>query len=312
MIWLAWRRQRLTVLSVLGLGLVAVIGMLVIRFAALSYMDDHGIAGCTTAGPGCDFTTMNAFAEAFMGFQTPMILLMFALPPLVGAFTGGPLFAREIERGTHVFALTQSVGRTRWWSAKILVGFLPVFVATLAIGLFATWAMEPLSYLTSSPIRTPGFETQGVLVAAYTVLAFAIGSTAGLLLRNTLAAMVVTIVLYIALLVTTGSVLRENYAEPITATETIAAEPVRDAHFDAWQIDYAYLDAQDREVDFHVTPDCGEPEECMASQGITQVRWTYHPASRFWRFQFTESALFLGVAVVLVAAGGWAVRRVRN
>lgn len=312
MIWLAWRQQRLTVLATLALGAVAAAGMLALRFAATSYMADHGIAGCDAPGPGCDFTVMNQFSEAFRGFQTPIIFLMFALPPLIGAFTGGPLFAREIERGTHVFALTQSVGRIRWWAAKAAVGLVPLLVVTLALGLVATWVAEPLSYLTPSPIRSPGFETQGTVMAAYTVLAFAVGATAGLLTRNTLGAMVVTIVLYIVLLVVVGSFLREHYAEPLSTTDAIRAQDREPAYSDAWQVDYEYRDAAGEEVDFQITPGCADPDECLREEGVTEVYMAFHPADRFWRFQLTESALFGGVAVLFLAAGAWAVRRVRS
>lgn len=313
MIWLAWRQQRLTVFAAVGLGAAALAGMLALRFAAMSYMDDHGISGCATAGPGCDFNVMNEFAEAFRGFQLPIILLMFALPPLVGAFTGGPLFAREIERGTHIFALTQSVGRTRWWAAKVAVGLLPVLAVTLLLGLTGSWALEPLSYVTSSPIRTPGFETQGTVVAAYTVLAFAVGSTAGLLLRNTLGAMVATILLYIVLLVAVGSFARPEYAEPVLTTESV--EDVYDSpagKLDAWQVGYGYLDAAGKKVEFQVTPNCGEPKDCMRNQGIASMYTETHPVDRFWRFQLIESAMFAGLAALMIAGGAWAVRRVRN
>ncbi|MEV0644283.1 ABC transporter permease subunit [Phytomonospora sp. NPDC050363] len=315
MIWVAWRQQRLTVLATLGLGAAIAAAMTVLRLVATSYMDDHGIAGCATAGPGCDSNALHEFYEAFGGIQTPLILLLFALPPVVGAFVGGPLFAREIERGTHVFALTQAIGRTRWWATKLAVGALPALAGMLLLGLVATWAFDPLAYLTSSPVRTPGFETQGLVVAAYTVLAFAIGSTAGLLLRNTLGAMVVTIVLYIVLLVGVGGFLREHYAEPVGRTESIGLDgPTEDEQTlsDTWQVDHAYLDAAGNEVEPQFKPDCGGPEECMRAQGIDAFYIAYHPADRFWRFQLTETALFAGVALLVVGAGAWAVRRVSN
>ncbi|NUT53976.1 MAG: ABC transporter permease subunit [Saccharothrix sp.] len=313
MIWLAWRQQRLTVFTTFGAVAVVMAGMLILRLTGMSYMDEHGITGCTVPGPGCDSTAMNMFAEAFRGLWLPLILIMFALPPLVGAFTGGPLFAREIERGTHVFALTQSIGRTRWWAVKTIVGLVPVLAAMALLGLVATWSLAPLAYVTTSPIRTPGFETQGLVVAAYTLLAFAIGSVAGLLLRNTLGAMVLAIAFYIALLVPVGSFLRPAYAEPTKVTVSVADMLEQEApDVDGWQVAYGYLDAAGNEVDFAVTPDCGPPDKCMADQGIVALYTLGHPATRFWRFQFTESALFTGIAALVIAAGSAAVRRVRT
>jgi len=311
-IWLAWRRQRMSVLTALGLGVIAVAGMLALRFVALSYMDEHGIGGCRTAGTGCDFTTMNAFAEAFSNFELPLTLFMFALPPLVGAFTGGPLFAGEIENGTHTFVLTQGVSRARWWAAKIVVGVLPVLTITLLVGLIAFWTMEPLSYVTSSPIRTPGFETQGIVLAAYTVLAFAIGSTAGLLLRNTLGAMVVAIAVYIVLLVAVGSMARPEYAEPVYTVEALAEGENGPQTRADWQLDYGYLDAAGNEIDAEFGPECGAPEQCLRDQGVVAQFRLVQPRDRYWSFQAIESALIAGIAALFIGVGAWAVRRVRN
>jgi hypothetical protein len=45
--------------------------------------------------------------------------LMFAVPVLLGAFSGAPLLSRELESGTFRFAWTQGAGRTRWPSAGV-------------------------------------------------------------------------------------------------------------------------------------------------------------------------------------------------
>lgn len=54
------------------------------------------------------------------------------LPLFIGAFAGGPLIARELETGTYRFAWAQSVGRTRWVIAKLVVLGLTLTLMALA------------------------------------------------------------------------------------------------------------------------------------------------------------------------------------
>jgi hypothetical protein len=39
---------------------------------------------------------------------------------------------------------------------------------------------------------------------------------------------------------------------------------------------------------------------------------TYQPASRYWAFQWYETAIFLGLAVILIGACFWQIRRRRS
>ena len=43
-----------------------------------------------------------------------------AIPPLIGAFVGAPVLARELETGTFRYAWTQGFGRWRWTLAKLV------------------------------------------------------------------------------------------------------------------------------------------------------------------------------------------------
>jgi hypothetical protein len=46
------------------------------------------------------------------------------------------------------------------------------------------------------------------------------------------------------------------------------------------------------------------PIECLTKLGLV-TRVEYHPASRFWTFQWIETALFVGVSAALVAFAAW-------
>jgi hypothetical protein len=48
--------------------------------------------------------------------------------------------------------------------------------------------------------------------------------------------------------------------------------------------------------------------ECVDKLGIRNVL-SYQPVNRYWTFQWYEAALFVGLALVLIAFSFWLVRR---
>ena len=61
------------------------------------------------------------FQTRFTGSLEQLLGWLNLLPPLIGAFIGAPLLAREFETGTWRLAFTQAVSRTRWLTTKILL-----------------------------------------------------------------------------------------------------------------------------------------------------------------------------------------------
>lgn len=289
MTWVAWRQQRL--LTFISLGLVAVIA---IGMAAL-WLDVSSVLPAD----------VNALDERYDQWINYVPMSMLVLPLLMGMFAGAPVFARELEQGTHVFSLTQSIGRTRWWATKLLVTGLPVTIAMTLLGLLNAKALGPLSVLMTSRMQLPMFESQGVVLGAYTAVAFAIGATAGLLVRNTLAAMAITIAGYVVMLIVVPNAARPHYATPEFSSTGSVPEP------GVWQVERGYLDAQGNAVGFSPN-DCGTEsfQDCMIDQGIASQFTRFHPVDRFWSFQFIEAGIFVAVAVALLGVGAWAVRRI--
>ena len=246
MTWVAWRQQRL--LSLVSLALIAVVAA---GMAAL-WADVSSVS----ADPG-------VLSERYGDLVGYLPMLLLALPLLLGMFAGAPVFARELEQGTHVFGLTQSVGRTRWWATKLLVAGLPVTTAMTLLGLLNAKALGPLGIVMTSRLQTPMFESQGVVLGAYTAVAFAIGATAGLLVRSTLGAMAITIGGYLALLIGVSNGARPRYATP-EHTSSGATE------LGAWSVEVGYLDARGRAVEFSRSG-CGTRtnQECRFSLNLT-------------------------------------------
>jgi ABC-type transport system involved in multi-copper enzyme maturation permease subunit len=316
MTWVIWRQQRLTLLISLGIiGLVGA-GLLALRLAATAALDDLGLTGCLPASPDtCPAGALAAFDQGFTLIIRLLPLVFLALPVLLGAFTGAPLFAREYEQGTHIFSLTQSISRRRWLTSKVAVAGLPLTCAMLALGLIASWALQPLSYLAYEPMTVPGFESQGLVIGAYFLLAFAISATAGLYLRNSIAAIAAALVLYAAAIVLLGNLARPHYLPPerinvpVGPDAAVTESPSRPSE-DDWIVAGIYLDADGAPARFSYAEcdDMSRIRECLIEQGVITESFDYHPTSRFWAFQAIESGLASVLALLVLALGAWRLR----
>ena len=130
----------------------------------------------------------------------PVILLL--APGLLGVFWGAPLVTRELEARTFPLAWNQSVTRTQWMAVKLgLVGLLAMAAAGL-LSLMLTWWSSPidtsisLSGSTRIDLTRLGptlFDTRDITPVGYAAFAFALGVTAGLLIRRTVPAMAATL-----------------------------------------------------------------------------------------------------------------------
>ena len=106
--WLQFRAQAVVALGVLAVAAVA----LVITGAHLNYLyDASGLAACQPHG-GCATATsallgrLHGYA-AFGVIYWGGILLVYAVPAIIGMFWGAPLITRELEAGTLRLAWTQ-------------------------------------------------------------------------------------------------------------------------------------------------------------------------------------------------------------
>lgn len=285
MTWVAWRQQRAQILVAFALVAVVAAVMAVVRLDVSSMPNDPGL-----------------LSDRYNLFLSYVPMVMLPLPVLLGMFAGAPVFAREIEHGTHIFGLTQSVGRTRWWATKLAVAGLPLTIAMAALGAVNAWALAPLNFIMSGRMRTPLFESQGLVLGAYTAVAFAIGATAGLLVRNTMAAMAITLGGYTAALIVVSNAARPSFADPEYTTGLLST--------DVWRVKSGYLDGAGNPMS--IDPDkCGLQTiaDCLAAQGVRSEFAWFHAAERFWGFQAIETGLFAALTAALLALGAWALHR---
>jgi len=364
MIWLTWRQFRpQTIAAAIGLAAMAIV--LVATRPGLA-------AGYTAAGlPGCHAhcaATASLFIDGVGNLDHILyfgsIALAYLAPALMGVFWGAPLIAREVETGTHRIAWNQSVTRTRWTVVKLgLVGLAAVATAGL-LSLMVTWWASPIDHAASlaggsvqvaagggagvhsswyvlARLQPVVFAARGVAPLGYAVFAFALGVTAGVLLRRTLPAMAVTLVAFALIQVLVPNFLRPHLLPPahFTAplnlqaasfhpTETVGssvgeiqATPQNFARPGAWVLSNiivtpsgAALTVPPKACTFGAAgPGLAGLRDCKSALAAMHLRQfvSYQPASRFWPLQWIETGLYLLLAAGLGCVCLWQVRRRR-
>jgi ABC-2 family transporter protein len=328
--------------AVVGFGLLTVLAIvLVITGVHLAQMNDAFEATCKATG-NCA-SAANPVFEFDQGLQALVPIIAIVTPAVVGLFFGAPLIARELETGTFRLAWTQSVTCRRWLAVKLgLVGLVAV-----AIGGLLTWTVDwwesPLDAASQNRFDPVNFGFHGVVPIGYAAFAFALGVTAGVLLRRTFAAMGATLVGFVVARLAVTSWVRPNLAAPLHESFSfLTARPVIGLQSPAntlslipplmnipngWVYSTAVVDKSGYtptgQYLLHACPALGQILNAGPAAGppvaihtcINKLSATFHtvatyqPASRFWPFQWAELGIFLAAALVLCGLTYWWLRR---
>jgi hypothetical protein len=371
MTWVTWRQFRPQAIAAASALAVVAIVLAVTRQGLASGYAAAGLSACHAhcATAASIFLDRVGNFDKFLDFGTVFLLLL--APALIGLFWGAPLIAREVEGGTHRIAWNQSVTRTRWTILKLgLVGLAAISTAGL-LSLMVTWWASPIDAASlaggSAQAATGGngvhvtfdgfaearldpviFDARGVTPLGYAAFAFALGVTAGVLLRRTLPAMAVTLVAFVAVQVLVPNFVRPHLLPPAHFTaplsvqhgqvNTNVASGVTDiqltgsfAEPGAWVLsDIILTPSGAQPSDVIMTPDGPEftslPRACLPTPGFhldpldchktlaamhLRQSVTYQPASRFWPLQWIETGIYLVLAAGLGGICVWQVRRRR-
>jgi hypothetical protein len=305
MTWLAWRQFR-TAAVVAGLVLVAVAMLL-------------GSTGPHLAHIYREFNSIPGSSPDIGGLNNVLLLstALVVVPAAIGAFWGAPMIARELEAGTYRLAWTQSVSRTRWLATKL--GLLSL-AAVAFTGLFTwmtVWWAHPMH---RNRFSAGAFGQNGIAPMGYALFAAVLGVALGLLIRRTLPAMAATLAIFLTVRLVFTLWIREHFAAALRLTTTFgpppAVPPVGSKPIipgsPGDQIDPGAWIVSDHTVNSagHVTNSirCGPGDASSCFAGYHEVI-TYQPANRFWTFQLYETALFVGLAMLLVGFCFWWIRR---
>ncbi len=154
----------------------------------------------TTIGDCARYDDCSTASTTFLRNDLPLLGnlandLVLGVPGLIGIFWGAPMVARELEAGTFRLAWTQSVTRTRWLAVKLgVVGLASMATAGL-LSLMVTWWSSPIDRVNLNVFSN--FDQRDLAPIGYAAFAFALGTTAGVLIRRTVPAMAVTLVAFV-------------------------------------------------------------------------------------------------------------------
>jgi hypothetical protein len=261
-------------------------------------------------------------------------MVMYVVPGLVGIFWGAPLVARELEAGTHRLAWNQSVTRTRWLASKLaIVGTASAATVGLLSWAVTAWAHH-IDYVNGNRITPMVYGARGIVPIGYALFAFALGVALGMLIRRTVPAMAATLVVYAAAIASmplwvrahllpvshTVSPLDMSKVENFEIVGNGAGNPTMKVvsgvvPHGGWVLSNNTITPTGQIFTGPPNPQfCGEnqgPRACMDWVGSLGLRQdvTYQPASHFWPLQWTETGIFVGLAVLLVGFCFWWTRR---
>ncbi|MGH3277709.1 MAG: hypothetical protein ACRDNW_01040 [Trebonia sp.] len=295
MIWVTWRQQRAQAIGMLVLLAIIGIYALVLGLAMRSSFNSADLGTCLArnGGAGCA-VTINSFIKKFSGpLSLPVSILVFVIPGYLGAVVGAPLLGQELERGTWRLAWSQTLPRRRWLAVKLalITGVLVVFA--VAVTLLLTWSRSPLDRV-GTRLQPQPFNFEGIVLPCALLCGFGLALLAGLLLRNTIGAMIAG---YIA------------WEIPFVMSLLLLAGPI-------------HIFAASKTIQCHgnacatasvgssppVTGQLGDQVLGIVHSG-SHLTVNYLPAGAFWPLQFVIGGMYLAIAAAAIGATLWLLRR---
>jgi ABC-2 family transporter protein len=324
--WITWRQHRIALA-----GVAVLLGVLAVYLWVTGLQVHHAyatVAACRPASSNACQDEISNFDNAHGSTAELFSALLQGVPALIGAFVGAPVLARELETGTFRYAWTQGFGRWRWALAKLVPLAIAVAAAAGAFSLLLSWYYAPFFAVGQQTTLAPTvFDLRGVAFAAWTLVAFAIGALAGMLIRRVVPAIAATLTATAGLGFVTGLYLRQHYiAALVTSNPNVPGSYLGTSVFasnSAWILGEQWQTKAGRPVSESALgqvlpaqlggkgggiPQSFDVTDYLMRHGYTP--WTtYQPASRFWQFQWIEGGWLLALSVLLIAVTVWLVRR---
>jgi hypothetical protein len=316
MAWVTWRQHRAALA-----GVAVFLGAWAVYLWLVGLQMHHAYAAATACHPASSSACGEIISEFNFTYGDPALtaaVLLQVVPALIGAFTGAPVLAREVETGTFRFAWTLGFGRWRWTLAKVVPLAITLAAAAGALSVLFSWFFQPFfADGNQTPFTPELFDLRGFAFAAWTLAAFAIGALAGMLIRRVVPAIAATLAVWAGLALVAGLFLRRQYMTPLVTSNL-------NVPGSAWIMTqwwtrggtFAFVGRPSNNLVLRLCPPSGVPGkmpqetilQCLAQHGYTQ--WTsYQPGSRFWPFQWIEGGWLLALSVLLIATTIWLVRR---
>jgi hypothetical protein len=336
MTWLVWRQHRRQLLS--GVAGLIVLGVFFLATGLPIHgrFEEAGLADClpqtidstvvanlhgsTDTGPsGTDdpggtgstadlddsteaITRCAQTAGDFFGDYQDVVwggFLLLILPMLVGIFWGAPLVAREIEHGTHRLVWTQGTSRLRWAATKFGLVSIGVLAMTAVFAAMLNWWISPVMQTSGQRFDYILFDMHGIVVFGYAMFALALGIFAGAVTGRLLPAMATTVVGLPGTRLVVMLAARDHYLPTETTRISVAGQALGDST-QQWNLLHG---------DWIRSRPFESATGCPAGAADCGETLTMHPARHFWVFQTIETAIFVALAISLLLATIYWIRR---
>jgi hypothetical protein len=360
MIWLTWRQFRAQAITAAAALAAFAIVLAAIGSHLSGMYNSSGLTTChggTCAGLASTFLqNLSSSGPTYLILYFLSVLVILIAPAIIGTFWGAPLIARELEAGTFRLTWNQSVTRTRWLAVKLALIGVAAMAVTEAFSLIQAWWAAPIgkavglggggSIFSETRFGVFVFPTHGITPLGYAAFGFALGVTAGLLVRRAIPAMAITLAIFAAAAFITP-LIRPTLLPTSQTTATIAATGANisltanpglvftattvPGHPGAWIISSDGVNAAGQPVSSvpaaceplipqgfvsHRGPATSAPgpntlNNCVASHGV-RVAESYQPARHYWPLQLSETGMYLALALALAWYCFWRLNRRRG
>jgi hypothetical protein len=335
-----FRAQALAALAVLAVVAV-ILGLTGLHVAHL--YDASGLVACRVHCPALAAGFLHQVNASLLN-HLPLLFgtALVAVPAVIGVFWGVPLVTSGLNPRTHQLALGPGVSRTHWLAVRLgVIGVAGMITAGL-FSLMVTWSAGPIDRANMNRLLPEVFSERGIVPVGYAAFAVALGVTAGALIRRTVPAMAVTLAVFAAVQFAMRGIRAHlippahlvsaitgfssvGFFQPPGSSTVASISPTGQANIPgAWILSTQTVDAAGRVVtSVPLSPAgavsavaCspsgpqGPGHACLANlaqHGYRQLV-TYQPASRFWAFQWYETAIFGVLAIALTGFCFWWVR----
>lgn len=315
MIWLGWRQQRTE--AVLSATMVVLLAALFVPAGIhlASFYDHHDVGRCISGKTFACGQTLAAFGNR-AGVLRSVLPWLTLLPGLVGIALAAPIIL-DLEAGTYRLTWTQSVTRGRWIATRFSVAIATALAAAGLLAVLFTWYRAPLDHVFGRFDGT-SFDLEGTVSLGYVLFALGLGLAVGVVWRRTAPALIASFLAYVACRLFVDGWLRQRFVTPVSATWSMNA--VGSNLNNDWVLSSGISDRAGHLFggDFGALQTCGRVAfkgqkvlnaKCLIRHGAGYNHVVYQPASRFWEFQGIETALFGGVALLLLAFAAWRLLR---
>ena len=324
MIWSTWRTHRSVLLASIGVAAAFAIWLAVTGSDEARSWANFVSHHCSTNYPGSSEICMSSLGGVG-NFSRINAALCGGLPALFGLVLGVQLVAGEIQQRTNRLAWTQSITRTRWLMTK--VGVVALFIAVVVGALAPLFWWWTDAAQRSSHIQPTNFDDSGFVIVAYALCAFILGVALGALIRRSGWAFAVAVPIYALLRVGVQLYIRPDLISPVAETST-TYEPIVNQNL--WYLNAGFVPVgrsapapgQSWSSTDNLIQSCQGPvsdgqKSLHSASYCAKVHHLHYvlqfqPPSHFWPLQTAESAIFLGIAAVLLGLTWLAVARWRT